>query len=165
MEDISNYFYLIFLVISLILGAFGKKKKKGSEGKTSNSNFINDFLDELDPAGGRGSDQKVQEPVQQRSEPEDEPAMENPQTDVNDSRQPLSELAKYNDVSKKAKELRELSRKEITSDSTEMDFRKQPGRVKSVTTKKALKHHPLDDIDFDIKNAVIYDAILNRPKF
>lgn len=167
MEDISNYFYLIFLAISLIFGFLGKKKKKGAENeKSSGSDFITNFLDELDPDGGQRDNRRKAEPVtHQQSEPEPEPAMESSQTNVSDSRRPLSELVKDNDVSKKAEELRQRSRKEIASADTKMDFHKQQSALKLAKRRNARKNHPLDGIDFDIKNAVIYDAILNRPKF
>lgn len=140
--DISDWFYIVFLLISILAGVFGKKKKKGGAESVYEQQLRRTF--NLDPE----PDDEVVE-TQYRSSKEvfiDEPRMVFKSDPIKTA---TSSYSKYSGI---LHESIDTSKKTIARDAIKMQ------EIKSDTGHK-------ESIKWDLRKMILYDAIINRPKF
>lgn len=146
--DISNYLYFIFLLLSLVFGALGNKKKKNKDrtDKKESPGFLESLLNEFESnTSNREKRPEVEREVERADEPE-------------------SPLSKGVDIASYAQELREKSKraKRIETSFDEEEFNRLQDAAYSLDGDSGSDHY--NPIDFDLRTAVINDAILNQPK-
>lgn len=146
--DISNYLYFIFLLLSLIFGALGNRKKKNRErtNKKESPGFLEFVVNEFEgKTGGREVRPSVNERVEKVKEPE-------------------SPLDQGVNIAEYARELRNKSKrnKQIKTSFDQDEFLKT--QASAYATENDSGSEQSNIIDFDLRTAVINDAILNRPK-
>ncbi len=145
--DISNYIYFIFLLLSLIFGALGnrKKKQKGAQAKEETPGMLEFIVNEFQDTG-TPTVPKYSEKVEKVKDPE-------------------TPLEKGVDIAKYAEELRRKSKREnkIKTSFDQDEFLKNQSAAyeldrESLTRQKA-------NVDFDLRKAIINDAILHRVEY
>lgn len=143
--DISNYFYFIFLLLSLIFGALGNKKKKNREksGKKESPGFLEFVVNEFENTGREIRPDAKEQPVKVK--------------------EPESPLDKGVDIAQYARELRQKSKrnKRIKTSFDEQEFKRLEKAAYDIGGDSGSDQKI--EVDFDLRTAVINDAILNRP--
>lgn len=152
--DLGDIIYLAFVIISVVLGLFGKKKKKGAPAeKTSGNDFsLEDFL-----RNAYGQQETEQQPAYARNlqEPEQEPIPEKEQRPVRD----FSSATKSESTRKST--YQEIKRKNAQA----AKLKKKHSKSSPIYSDEISEAQQEDAFVFDAKKAVIYSEIMNRPEY
>ncbi|HBH07134.1 MAG TPA: hypothetical protein DDX92_11090 [Flavobacteriales bacterium] len=140
--DVSDWFYIVFLLISILAGVFGKKKKKGDSKSTLEQQIREQFNIDPEP------EYEVDE-IQYRSDKDviyDEP------TTVQSTETRSRPTSLYSSYTGLLHEDIDTSRKAASRDLIKI------GEIKTTSDHQ-------EKIHLDLRKMIIYDAIINRPKF
>ena len=135
--DISNYIYLIFILLSLVFGALGNRKKNKQAARNQKRDEPS-FLEQL--AG-------------EMSLEEDKPRVQNTSREE-------PQLSQVGDVRKKAESLRRKTARRQTIDTSFDEELTGKSKKGSYFEQNQETERP----PVDLRQAIIHDAILNRPK-
>ncbi len=147
--DLGDIIYLAFVVISVLLGVFGKKKKKGTqEDKAPMNDFsLEDFLKN---AYGQ---QEEQEPTSVVSEQNlEEEAVDIPPRDFTDHKKSESKRKSlYEEIKRKNAEAAKL--------------KKKLSKKSPIYSDEISEAQQEDAFVFDARKAIIYSEIMKRPEY
>jgi hypothetical protein len=148
--DLGDIIYLAFVIISVVLGLFGKKKKKGTPAeKTPGNDFsLEDFL-----RNAYGQQEEVQPSAHTKKVQEPEPEPEKPTV------REFPRATKYESTRKSL--YQEIKRKNAEA----AKLKKKYSKSSPIYSDEISEAQQEDAFVFDAKQAVIYSEIMKRPEY